>query len=91
MNYTPRKRDRQLHRRYGITLAQYEELLSQQAGTCAICSRPAKPHRALAVDHSHTSGSVRGLLCDPCNAALGAFQDSPKVLTRALAYLLKET
>jgi len=62
-------RDRQLRRDYGITEAQYEAILAQQNGVCAICFRPPKKLR-LGVDHDHKTGRVRGLLCFRCNHRL---------------------
>jgi hypothetical protein len=39
------------------------------------------------VDHNHTTGKVRGLLCSSCNGALGLFKDNPEVVAAALLYL----
>jgi hypothetical protein len=75
-------------RKYGVTRDQYNTRLQEQDGVCAICQRE-DPHRALAVDHDHKTGEVRGLLCADCNTALGKFQDDPEVLHRAKTYLLK--
>lgn len=86
-----RRSDRQhLLRKYGIELEDYDRLLEQQAGVCAICGSPplpGRPYKALAVDHCHETGSIRGLLCDLCNRGLGMFKDSPDLLESALAYL----
>ena len=79
---------------YGITLLQYEALLSGQNGECAIChekldssKKSLVPH----VDHVHNeTKQVRGLLCGGCNFGLGHFSDSPKILENAIQYL-KET
>lgn len=61
---------------YGITAAQYDELLRRQGGKCAICRARPKSKR-LAVDHDHRSGAVRGLLCSRCNHDLmGSAWDS---------------
>lgn len=66
------ERDRRLRRKYGITVEQYEALLSEQNGVCAVCGRPPKNVRH-AVDHDHRverqTGAihVRGLLCMMCN------------------------
>lgn len=60
------KRNWQLKRRYGITLEQYNALLEQQGGACAICQRVPKAGR-LHVDHDHKTKVVRGLLCYRCN------------------------
>lgn len=87
------QRDYDYRRRYGITLAQYEELLKFQNGVCFICRR--KPvTRRLVVDHDHKKigiDSVRGLLCGHprygCNIALGSFRDDPDTLDRAADYL----
>lgn len=61
-------------RRYGITVAQYETMLQQQGGCCAICgvSKQRVPRlKHFSVDHDHVTGVVRGLLCSGCNTFLG--------------------
>lgn len=84
-----------LKRHYGISKKQYDELADTQAHRCAICLKPegsvikGRPIK-LAVDHCHDTGKVRGLLCSPCNRALGGFQDSPEILKRAILYLGSE-
>ncbi len=65
----------------------YQELMLKQNGLCAICLRPNASGKRLAVDHSHSTNEYRGLLCDPCNRALGMFQDSIEILASASAYL----
>ena len=63
-------------------------LARSQGNSCAICG--AKPKgRRLAVDHDHKTGKIRGLLCMPCNTALGKFRDDPKLLRKAIKYLEK--
>jgi len=76
-------------RRYGLAPDQYDELLSKQNGRCAICDGPPNGKGGLYfhVDHCHTSGEVRGLLCHYCNTAIGSFRDDPALLRRAIAYL----
>lgn len=72
----------------GMTWARYEQMIEAQNGLCAICgATEAENGRALAVDHDHSTGEPRGLLCFNCNIALGKFQDNPKILRRALDYL----
>lgn len=68
-------------RRLGITVAEYEMIDAIQGGRCAVCNRE---HPKLFLDHDHATGAVRGLLCPPCNIALGQAQDDPDRL-RALA------
>ena len=76
------RKDRNLRFRYGITLAEYEQMLADSP-QCPICQ-----HRpAWVVDHSHDSGEVRGLLCKACNATLGALKDCPAACRRAADYL----
>ena len=75
--------------KYGITLKQYDEMLEQQNGVCKICgSKDSKrgDHR-LMVDHDHKTGEVRGLLCNPCNAAIGLLGDNISTLQNAINYL----
>lgn len=62
--------------RYGITVEEYAEMLAGQGGHCAICPRtPEENGKLLSVDHDHETGEVRGLLCQPCNLALGHLED----------------
>ncbi|HEC64952.1 MAG TPA: hypothetical protein ENI23_06655 [bacterium] len=77
-----------LMRCYGITKKQYDAMLEQQNGLCAIC-RKKEINRRLAVDHNHATKQIRGLLCSLCNTALGKFDDSVNMLTRAINYLKK--
>lgn len=85
-------RESDLRRKYGITLAQYDELKAKQGGGCAICKATvgeAKRGRALYVDHDHTSGEVRGLLCGRCNTAIGYLRDHPAYAHALLGYLMR--
>lgn len=73
-------------RLYGLSREDYAELVADQNGVCAVCGRGSED-RALAVDHDHASGGIRGLLCAPCNTGLGVFRDDPDLLRKAIAYL----
>lgn len=75
--------------KYGITREQWEAMLAEQGGRCAICrgTRPGGRGGVWAVDHDHATGVVRGLLCSLCNTGLGMFGDSTQRLSDALAYL----
>lgn len=86
--------NRRLKRVYGITRAQYKELLEAQNGVCAICSKPETKisHRSrqiknLAVDHCHKTKKVRGLLCSSCNVSIGQLSESIDTLRAMQAYL----
>lgn len=70
-------------KQYGLTLKDYDKMLRQQKGKCLICDREPLKTR-LCIDHDHTSGKVRGLLCHPCNLALGRFE---KFIEQFNAYL----
>jgi hypothetical protein len=88
---------RTLKHYYGITLVEYENLLVAQNGVCAICRQAEtstdpklnRPRR-LAVDHCHTTGKIRGLLCLACNTAIGKLKDDPQLIERAAAYVRNE-
>ncbi len=72
-----------LRRFYNITGDEFASLLAKQDGGCAICDDKAKLH----VDHCHSGGAVRGLLCGHCNRLLGSAKDKVSTLRRAIAYL----
>jgi hypothetical protein len=73
-------------RQFNLTLDGYADLLADQGGVCAIC-RKAPQAKPLCVDHCHTTGAIRGLLCGPCNTALGMLGDDPDRVDSAAAYL----
>jgi Recombination endonuclease VII len=79
-------RDGHLRRKYGITLADYEQMLENQRGGCGICGAPPGDV-SLHVDHDHLTGEIRGLLCVKCNNAIGAFHESHDLFQAAADYL----
>lgn len=74
-----------LKRLYGITIEQYLTLVTLQNGCCKICG--IKPSYKLAIDHNHTTRKIRGLICIPCNLALGNLQNKPSLCRLAAKYL----
>lgn len=92
-NDNGRTRKMDVARAHGISLQHYERLFNRQGGLCAICGRSEKAKingiiKSLAVDHCHTTGKIRGLLCHRCNLGLGWFDDNVVLLRHAVAYLL---
>lgn len=85
-NYTSVRNSR-LKENYGITLDDYNTMFEAQGGVCKICGGKDKNGQALAVDHDHQTGKIRGLLCGNCNRGIGFFQDSPELLCQAAEYL----
>lgn len=80
-----------LKKKYGISFEIYQQLLLKQNNLCAICGKHAGQnsweHGTLSVDHDHSTGRVRGLLCGGCNYGLGCFKESPERLAGAIRYL----
>jgi len=80
-----------MKRRYGITYQEYCDLIDHQNGKCAICeASDAQNNRTsgrLFIDHCHTTGKVRGLLCSKCNHAIGQLNDDIELLKKAIKYL----
>lgn len=78
-----------LEKNYGLTVLEVERMLAAQGGRCAICGTTdwRGRNRNPMVDHDHTTGAVRGLLCHMCNFGLGSFRDSSELLEAAAAYL----
>jgi len=89
------QRNRNLLKRYGITLTEYEALFEAQGCKCGICGTPENysghtgPRKewSFSVDHCHTTGKIRGLLCNDCNRALGLFKDNKELLRSAIVWL----
>lgn len=66
----------------------FQELWAKQEGLCAICKQALEwDGRTTHVDHSHLTGSVRAILCAPCNLMIGYADDDPDRLTAAASYL----
>lgn len=77
---------RRLRKIFGLTMEQYNEMLKAQGGACAICHRP--PGKiCLNVDHDHSTGKIRGLLCVPCNLMIGNAGDQESTLQSGIDYL----
>lgn len=88
-------RNSELKKKYGITLQEYNSMLKQQNGVCAICGEHETTVikgkvMSLSVDHCHTTNKVRGLLCNHCNHAIGKLKDDVALLEKAIAYLKKQ-
>lgn len=79
--------DQSLRRLYGITLAQYNEMLAEQKHLCALCGEVPDTDRRMHVDHNHVTGKIRALLCHHCNLLLGNAKESTGRLRQAIAYL----
>ena len=92
-----RMRERHLKLNYNLTSQQYLEKVISQNNCCAICGKPE--HRILktgdvkplSVDHNHTTGVVRELLCNDCNALIGFANEDQEILQNAIVYLQKHS
>lgn len=87
-------RDLGYRKNFGIDLEEYQRLFLAQNGVCDICAKPETEMRSnkvkwMAVDHNHTTGAVRGLLCTACNKMIGLAGDSKETLAKAIKYLEK--
>lgn len=81
-----------LLKKYGLTDECYNKMLHEQNNSCSIClsMESGTEKGVFCVDHDHNSGIVRGLLCRPCNIALGLFKDNETTLMKAIEYLQKK-
>ena len=89
-NHDPeRYRDLHLQRNYGITLNDFDRMVLEQGGRCACCGtdRAGGRHNVWNVDHDHTTGEVRQLLCKNCNMVLGQVDDDHEHLLALIKYL----
>jgi len=80
--------NKNLQNRYNITLEQKEHMIAAQNGKCAICETELDRGKHTCVDHCHTTGKVRQILCRPCNILIGHCKENTEVLKNAIQYLL---
>lgn len=85
-------KDTHLRAKFNLTLVEYMDMHARQGGVCDICKQPETQMRggkvkALAVDHDHSTGAIRALLCTDCNQAIGKMKDNPAILRAAADYL----
>lgn len=89
-------RNRQRQRNFGVSLAWVSQTLADQGGCCAICASPTPRGQGWAIDHDHAccpekgtscGACIRGVLCSPCNLALGLMADNPSTLRIAAEYI----
>lgn len=81
------QRRNRLKRLYGMTLEEFDLLLAEQGGTCAVCPSIEPNGVNWHVDHCHTTGRVRGILCHPCNTALGLLDEDVDRIKRLSEYV----
>ena len=89
------RQDKELRKKYGISLATYRKMLKAQGGVCAICHQPETLRqygkvRSLVVDHCHRTEKIRLLLCNRCNSVLGLVMESRKLLREMIVYLTSQ-
>lgn len=76
-----------LLKKYGITRETWDVMLIAQSGRCKVCGDPMDALYEPCVDHDHKTGKVRGLLCGPCNRAVGLLKDDPIRAENVAQYL----
>ena len=87
-NNPERIKHHELTAAFGIGLEDYNIMFANQNGCCAICGKHQdEMNKKLHVDHCHTTGKIRGLLCINCNLAIGNFFDNITLLKNAIKYL----
>lgn len=89
-------RDSVYRRKFGITIADYDRILVEQEGCCDICGTDTPQghgakNKRFSVDHNHSTGKARGLLCHHCNIALGSFKDNIESMAKAIDYIRKHS
>lgn len=89
--YYESRREQIMFQRYGILAEEYNDLIVNQGGVCKICGSLPPQNKKLDIDHCHSTGIVRGLLCNSCNRGLGYFKDNVNFLQKAQEYLNEST
>ena len=82
-----------LKTKYNLTVEQFTAMHSDQQGSCLVCEQSIDnvftgvEGKKSAVDHCHSTGKIRGLLCKTCNSGLGSLKDSPELLRKGADYI----
>lgn len=76
-----------LKKKYGLTVEQWAELLEACSHRCVVCEKPFSSTRLPCADHDHVTGLLRGVICGPCNLAIGYAHDDVGWFTRVSSYL----
>ena len=87
--HNKRASENRLLRTLGISQEEYDSLMLKHDGRCDICgtTEPGGPHKKFNLDHDHSTGKIRGVLCRRCNTSLGQFEDSVSLMKKAIKYL----
>lgn len=82
-------RNTKLKQAYGLTHEQVEEMKRLQDYKCYVCNKLESEagSKGLVVDHNHTTGQIRKLLCNPCNTALGLLNEDVSIFTSLINYV----
>lgn len=82
-----------LNKKYGLSLEDWDRMFDEQDGCCAICKKKTAKYGkdGLYVDHDHTTGKVRALLCPMCNKGIGFLKDSELIIRAASEYISKHS
>lgn len=78
------QKEYKLMKHYGLSLMGYELMIEQQDAKCAICNELTSK---LVVDHCHTTGKVRSLLCNDCNTGIGMLKENKEIMLSAIEYI----
>lgn len=89
--YISRRADKNLRRLYGVTLGRKMEMYEAQGGKCAICGKELESVIKAHLDHCHSTGKIRELLCYQCNLGIGYLKEDCNILISACEYITKHT
>jgi len=82
-----------IHKAFGLSKSQYDAILKYQGSMCKICDMHISKcgSKGLAIDHDHSTGMIRGLLCVKCNSAIGLLKEDMRIMKRAIDYLSRKS
>lgn len=84
-HFKARQKDRKLRAKYGIDTFDWEEMLDRAGHCCELCGTTED----LCVDHCHSTGQIRGVLCRKCNRSIGALGDTLDAIRKVVEYLVR--